>query len=65
MLLDHNINDAGKKEILALLRYFEGLDRALVYIDDTAKPRLKLNVHICDLLVKELEERIGAKRIKL
>jgi len=65
VLLDHNINDAGKKEILALLRYFEGLDRALVYIDDTAKPRLKLNVHICDLLVKELEERIGAKRIKL
>ncbi len=65
VLLDNNIDDAGRKAALALLRYFEGQDRAYVYIDDTTKPKLKLNVHICDLLIGELEELIGAGRIKL
>lgn len=65
VLLDNNIDNERKKEVLALLRYFEGLDRALVYIDDIAKPKMKLNVHICDLLVDELKERIGTARIKL
>ena len=65
VLLDNNIDDAGRKAAFALLRYFEGQDKALVYIDDAAKPKLKLNVHICDLLIDELKELVGTVRIKL
>ncbi len=65
ILINNTIEETKRKAALALLRYFEGQDRALVYIDDTAKPKLKLNIQICDPLINELSALIGKSYIKL
>ena len=65
ILFDENIPDTKRKAALALLHYFEGHDRAYVYIDQANKPQTKLNVQVSDLLLQELRNLVGSDRVKL
>ena len=65
ILFDENISDIKRKAVLALLKYFEGRDRAYVYIDQTNKPSMKLNTQICRLLLQELSDLLGFERVKV
>ena len=65
VLLDKEITESKRKAALSVLKYFEGHQRALVYIDEARRPKLKLNVQISDLLISELTELLGSDRIKI
>ena len=65
VLLDKEITESKRKAALSLLKYFDGHQQALVYIDDPRKPKLKLNIHISDLLISELSELLGKDHIKI
>ena len=54
VLFDAGIEESKRNAALAMMKYFQGTDRALVYIDEATKPKLRLNVHISDLLIGEL-----------
>ena len=64
VLLDNKINESKRKAALSILKYFEGHEQALVYIDEARRPKLKLNVQISDLLISELSELLGSDHIK-
>ena len=65
VLLDEKINESRKKAALSLLKYFDGHQQALVYIDDPRRPKLKLNVQLSDFLICELSELLGKDHIKV
>ncbi|NLX63582.1 MAG: DNA polymerase III subunit alpha [Clostridiaceae bacterium] len=63
--LDKEITESKRKAALSLLKYFDGHQQALVYIDDPRKPKLKLNIQLSDLLITELSELLGKDHIKI
>lgn len=65
ILFDESIPDNKRQTALALLKYFEGRSKALVYKDKADKPAFRLYVQLSDLLLKELESLIGGDHIKL
>ncbi len=64
VLLDKEITEPKRKAALSILKFFEGHEQALVYIDEARKPKLKLNVQISELLISELSELLGTERVK-
>lgn len=64
ILLDDKVSEQKRKAAIALLKYFEGADRALVYIDKADKPQLKLNIQASELLIKELTDLVGTQNVK-
>jgi DNA polymerase-3 subunit alpha len=64
VLLDEHITGEKRSAVIALLNYFEGNDRAWVYIDNTSKPKLRLNVNCCELLIQELKRIVGKDHVK-
>ncbi len=65
ILLSPEIEEEKSKRVLALLRYFEGGEKALVYRDDVKKPELRMGVELTDLLVEELVRILGPSKVKL
>ncbi len=65
VLFDETIPENKRTATLALLRYFEGYDRALVYIDNAEKPSLKLNTGLCDIMLSELKKLVGPDNIRV
>ncbi|MCX7774046.1 MAG: DNA polymerase III subunit alpha [Clostridia bacterium] len=65
VLFDHEVPEEKRRAGLALLKYFEGQDRALVYIDSSSRPGVKLNVQIHPLLIRELESLVGKGKVKV
>jgi DNA polymerase-3 subunit alpha len=64
VLFDAGIEESKRNAALAMMKYFQGTDRALVYIDEATKPKLRLNVHISDLLIGELIDLLGSDKVK-
>ena len=64
VLLDKEITEPKRKAALSILKYFEGHEQALVYIDEARKPKLKLNIQISELLISELSKLLGADHVK-
>ncbi len=64
VLFDTGTKESKRNAALAMLKYFGGIDRALVYIDEATKPKLKLNVQINDLLISELTGLLGPDKVK-
>ena len=58
------LKESKRNAALAMMKYFQGTDRALVYIDEATKPKLRLNVHISDLLIGELIDLLGSDKVK-
>jgi len=65
VLLDKEITESKRKAAISLLKYFDGHQQALVYIDDPRRPKLKLSIQISDLLISELSELLGKDHIKI
>jgi DNA polymerase-3 subunit alpha len=64
VLFDEETTEAKRKAAISLLKYFEGQERALVYIDEAQKPKLRFNVQISELLISELTALLGADHVK-
>ncbi|MGI6084137.1 MAG: DNA polymerase III subunit alpha [Acetivibrionales bacterium] len=64
ILLDEKISESKRKAAISMLKYFEGHERALVYIDEVQKPKLRLNVQISELLISELTALLGTDHVK-
>ena len=65
ILFDDKIPDNKRKSALALLQYFEGQNKALVYKDKADKPAFRLYVQLSDLMLQELEAIVGQDHIRL
>jgi len=65
VLFDETIPENKRTAALALLQYFEGFDRVLVYVDSAEKPSMKFNTGICDELVSELTNLVGQDKIRV
>lgn len=64
VLFDEKVPEAKRRAALALLRYFEGHERALVYIDEASRPSMKLNIQSSELLIRELAGIVGQEHVK-
>ena len=65
LLFDERIPEKKRNSVIALLKYFEGTDRALVYIDKANKPQMKLSIQVNELLMEELKHLLGPENVKL
>jgi len=65
VLFDENISEDKRAQALALMRRFEGNDRALVYIDNANRPSLKFNTKISSALLSELKKLVGSDHVKV
>jgi DNA polymerase-3 subunit alpha len=65
IMFNEKITESKRKAALAILQYFEGNDRAYVYIDTGNKPQIKLSTNICSLLKSELISLLGPDFVKI
>lgn len=64
ILFTGDVPEIKRRAVLALLRYFEGQDRAYIYLEDAQKPAMKLNTQAIPTVVSELCELLGNNLVK-
>jgi DNA polymerase-3 subunit alpha len=65
VMLTEDVPEKKRNAVLSLLKYFEGPDKAYIYIQDTSKPALKMNTRANAEVLSELTEILGNNLVKL
>lgn len=65
ILLPTDVPEIKRRAVLSLLKYFEGPDRAYIYLQDASKPAMKLHTQANPTVVSELTELLGNNLVKI
>jgi DNA polymerase-3 subunit alpha len=65
IMFSEDVPEIKRRAVLSLLRYFEGTDRALIYLQDATKPAMKMNTRADPQVYSELVEILGNNLVKL
>lgn len=65
IMFSEDVPEIKRRAVLSLLRYFEGTDRALIYLQNATKPAMKMNTRVDPNVYSELVEILGNNLVKL
>ena len=65
VMFSDDVPEIKRRAVLALLKYFEGPDKAYVYIGNASRPAMKLNARASTEVLAELAEILGNNLVKL
>lgn len=65
IMLDEKVPNTKRNAVLALLKYFEGQDKAYIYIDNANKPQMRFGINLNEFVANEVVELLGTERVKL
>jgi len=65
ILFTEDVPEIKRKAVLALLQYFDGTDRALIYLQDDKKPAIKMHTQANQAVMSELADILGNNLVKI
>jgi DNA polymerase-3 subunit alpha len=65
VLLDDQVSEIKRKAVLSLFKYFEGRDKAYIYLKHSNKPDMWIPTNLNALLLEELSRLVGNDRFKI
>ncbi len=65
VLLDDQVSEIKRKAVLSLFKYFEGSDKAYIYLKHSNKPDMWIPTNLNALLLEELSRLVGNDRFKI
>jgi len=65
IMITEDVPEIKRRAVLSLLKYFEGPDKALIYIRDASKPAMKMNTRANPEVLSELAGILGNNLVKL
>lgn len=65
ILFSDAVGEREREAVLSLLKYFEGRDRVLIYLNDSSKPTIKMQADANDIVTEELSRILGNNLFKV